>query len=484
MWQDVFRLWDGDISDEEQAFRCLSIIDFIVDWARDIYRPNVIQQLKSMTKKPYRLNASRLPSPSPSVQSWCTNDSDEGDASDASVSKIATAINPLSEHIDRLRQLSNDQHAYRDARFIRSRIMGLFVTEDTLQELANSRENANTATAFIGRIALQLEKHAKKDALFEMNGSTIADIEKTWVGEVCGKTPHPTQQFLVSLTISAYMSPTWEPTRELAYIAVARNVISTIRQYRSRSTRLFTYPLARESALALLREYRKTSIVANLSLCLQRCSIIATATEPMGQPQAVNVLAGYKALDPLWMIEDVDCKPRNFVWNIFRAHHKKEGESFSKCYLRLGAALQEHRPARGQPHNGTNFFPELKLTTRMPLVLAFHGNDKASNWCVFWLNEDPAENLPRVGNLEAATPKIFYTTQRHGPSTPWNRIKWNENCPKIYLVDNDAEAEDCLQRFCVSVQRELDIDSMVATMAQVRLAPDSIALRTRLSLVS
>lgn len=52
--QDIVHLWDGCIMDRDDALQLLLIVDYVFDWARDVYRPLILRQLKSLTTdKPY-----------------------------------------------------------------------------------------------------------------------------------------------------------------------------------------------------------------------------------------------------------------------------------------------------------------------------------------------------------------------------------------------------------------------------------------------
>lgn len=41
-------LWEGSINNHDEALQLILIIDFIVDWARDVYRPSILLQLKAL----------------------------------------------------------------------------------------------------------------------------------------------------------------------------------------------------------------------------------------------------------------------------------------------------------------------------------------------------------------------------------------------------------------------------------------------------
>lgn len=49
---EIVTLWTGQLNDVESALQLLLIIDYIFDWARDIYRPSLISQLEMLAKEP------------------------------------------------------------------------------------------------------------------------------------------------------------------------------------------------------------------------------------------------------------------------------------------------------------------------------------------------------------------------------------------------------------------------------------------------
>jgi hypothetical protein len=46
--QDVVQLWSGSVMNRDDALSLLLIVDYVFDWARDVYRPSILRQLKSL----------------------------------------------------------------------------------------------------------------------------------------------------------------------------------------------------------------------------------------------------------------------------------------------------------------------------------------------------------------------------------------------------------------------------------------------------
>jgi hypothetical protein len=52
LYQEIVTLWTGQLNDIESALQFLLIIDYIFDWARDIYKPSLISQLNMLASEP------------------------------------------------------------------------------------------------------------------------------------------------------------------------------------------------------------------------------------------------------------------------------------------------------------------------------------------------------------------------------------------------------------------------------------------------
>src|SRR6266536_4180607 len=46
--QNIHNLWSGRVDSNDGALQLLLIIDYIFDWARDLYRPGIYRQLQSL----------------------------------------------------------------------------------------------------------------------------------------------------------------------------------------------------------------------------------------------------------------------------------------------------------------------------------------------------------------------------------------------------------------------------------------------------
>jgi hypothetical protein len=128
-------------------------VDLLLDWARDIYRPNIIRQLKKL--KAASVNDATTSGADPDVyslreevQPWMRGQVFEPeDIIDPNIpdeDSIAFDDEPL----DNLYQFKTPQGLIRDARIIESSLRALYITRDNAQTLLQGFENKKDAENF------------------------------------------------------------------------------------------------------------------------------------------------------------------------------------------------------------------------------------------------------------------------------------------------------------------------------------------------
>jgi hypothetical protein len=116
------------------------IVDYLFDWARDIYREAIISELRNLAED----NTTSLGNDSdvfsledrvafgpqlPRVQ-------EESDDEDGTSTKLDSTVGASTQ--DPLKAFDSPYGVLRDARYIRSRFMALYITEDNLSALMAS----------------------------------------------------------------------------------------------------------------------------------------------------------------------------------------------------------------------------------------------------------------------------------------------------------------------------------------------------------
>ncbi|KAJ3533995.1 hypothetical protein NM208_g7734 [Fusarium decemcellulare] len=223
----VTRLWSGAVDSVDASVQLLLIIDYICDWARDIYRESVINSLRALIAGDSRSLAydSDIFSLAAGIYGW----DQIGDGEQKSMSEGT----PSNSFEDPLKAFDMQKMAFRDARYLRSRFVALYVTADNIDPFIQSAESKNHAKRLAQSILVALRGawRVKKECLDE--------LEAMWTGVDRGGSDMlpPDTRFLAVFTISSYMSADWQQTFELGYIAVAEDLVDTLVEIRDNGSR-------------------------------------------------------------------------------------------------------------------------------------------------------------------------------------------------------------------------------------------------------
>ncbi|KAF5686309.1 hypothetical protein FCIRC_3027 [Fusarium circinatum] len=208
----VVRLWHGCIDSLDDALRLLLIIDYIADWARDLYREGIARGLRKLAQ--------------------CDSSSLARDEDVASLSgNMGTWFNGLFDTNrdavsqilrDPLHEFDTEVAVFRDPRFVRSKCLGLVITHSNVEEFLRT-ERTNYAT---GNLISDLIANLK--GACRMKGRLLNDLELLWTDtdRDLSDIVQPEETFYVVVTTVFYLNSNWEPVRELSYLAVSQTLIS------------------------------------------------------------------------------------------------------------------------------------------------------------------------------------------------------------------------------------------------------------------
>lgn len=233
-------LWSGSLSHKDHALQLVLIVDYIVDWARDIYRPSILRQFKSIaTGKPFdqvSIADSNIPSISgnipteiPPPPSPIIEVEDDGiDIDNGPFGPNGDLAKLRLSHFDFL------QLEYIDVRFgsIRSallsnwRFVSLRLSERSVPDLLRL-----TAQRFGGRagvIVQQIVKFTLRiDNVLVLRGSDLDELEVAWTGTAnpSNNTKDPeeaSEEYYVVMEAACYFDRMWFIVRELSLLAVSK----------------------------------------------------------------------------------------------------------------------------------------------------------------------------------------------------------------------------------------------------------------------
>ncbi|KAF4466992.1 hypothetical protein FALBO_6141 [Fusarium albosuccineum] len=337
----VVRLWSGGIDSQESALQLLLIIDYIVDWARDIYREGIARSLQKLVVDDSKSLAhdTDIFSLADNVQNWTQIDDDTDE-----IEAIQTAEDPI-------RDLDSPKGVFRDARFIRTRFIGLIITEENLDEFLNSAPSNDAARKLAASLLASIEEACR------VRRHVLDDLELVWTDtdrNVSDMTP-PDTIFLVVITAVSYLTPDWEQTRELGYVAVAETLINDlckIARVANSAARVFSRAPLVES-MPSFNDLLNRSAWDNLCACASRLCIYtgcAPATASSSRSSFVwkmlpteTTQSFRKPRRDMALKAGPHCKARDFVYDLYSKHKIGRNEPTS-CIFRLSSRLDEVAP--------------------------------------------------------------------------------------------------------------------------------------------
>ncbi|KAF5628969.1 hypothetical protein F52700_8062 [Fusarium sp. NRRL 52700] len=208
----LVRLWHGCIDSLEDALRLLLIIDYIADWARDLYREGIARGLRKLAD--------------------CDSSSLARDEDLVSLSgNMGTWFNGLFDtnrdtvrHVqgDPLHEFDTEAGVFRDPRFVRSKCLGLVITHNNVEEFLRTESTNKAAGNLISRLIGNLKGACR------MTGRLLNELELLWTDNDWDLSDimQPEEIFYVVATTAFYLNSNWESVRELSYLAVSQKLIS------------------------------------------------------------------------------------------------------------------------------------------------------------------------------------------------------------------------------------------------------------------
>ncbi|KAF4969181.1 hypothetical protein FSARC_3557 [Fusarium sarcochroum] len=211
IWKRVMRIWAGNVDSLDNALQLLLIIDYIADWARDIYREGIACSLQKLAASDSNSMArdDDIFSLAGNVREWVSSNPK---------TKGAEA-NQIIE--DPLRAFDCPEGVFRDARFIRSRFIGLIITEENLDQFLRTAQSNDEARGLAARLLQSIEDACR------VKGHLLDELELIWTDtdRNLSEMSRSDEVFLVVVTSFFYLTENWEQARELSYVAVSESLI-------------------------------------------------------------------------------------------------------------------------------------------------------------------------------------------------------------------------------------------------------------------
>ena len=266
-------LWRGSISTRDGALQLLLLVDYIFDWARDVYRDYIIQELRT------------LASGANDAASTVYSDTDIYSTRPVQYNGI-----PDPEDIENFQRYISGQEEFtaldsargvvRHATFVESRYCAVFVTPDNVQTLLHSTRQ--TRTQQLCRLILG----HMPDSIF-LDLPTLVAMEMQWTGNSRLSPPGylAEMKFYSVVSCTSYLSGGWHQIRELYVMAIAEGawdaIVDASKLKRNRGKALkpvLTYMVNTDSMLATLKGLQAGSPAETLLAAITRTAVTIQAT--------------------------------------------------------------------------------------------------------------------------------------------------------------------------------------------------------------
>ena len=276
----MITVWEGSICRDSQALQLLLIIDYIFDWARDIYRPLILNQLSALSTEEVLYTDTDIFSTIEGRELTSINESQE----------LQSQVNEgLLEH-----SLSDNcpwdlilapHGVIRDASVIETKLMGLVITEDDIEMFLLSFPSEEAANS-----ALCLILSGLKDS-WHVTGEILVALEAEWA-EDSMEGPlnvNPDEHFYLKITVQMYVGVEWEPVRQLTYLSVSECAIAKFADRVAFKMDGYTQTgntaVTESKIIGHLRQIKQQSVFDNLRAVISMVSFTNTITSQRKNPR-------------------------------------------------------------------------------------------------------------------------------------------------------------------------------------------------------
>ncbi|CAM1508637.1 Fc.00g054850.m01.CDS01 [Cosmosporella sp. VM-42] len=326
----VVDVWSGSIATLDGAIQLLLLVDYIFDWARDIYREDVIRHLRAIA-------------------------SGENDAATVTCSDtdVFSTRQPFRKETTVLREdeesyqfymkrfaprYYDDQLQCRPANYVESRYCCLFITRDNIRTLLDSLSDTRKKTLF-GFIAHGNTKWLHLDL------ETTYAMEKQWTGNTRNLSAQPPSTvFYTAVSCTSYISSDWNLTRELYTVAV-ENDDRVIRELKIQTWRLSCHQVPQDTMVSTLRRLQAGSPADILLDAITRRCVTLEHIKTVNTIDLTSSEVAAAGRTPLIEPIDNDGKIRHSVHEIYETFKKgiiEPEETFLRISKRHGLQDRLH----------------------------------------------------------------------------------------------------------------------------------------------
>ncbi|KAH9209820.1 hypothetical protein DL95DRAFT_449142 [Leptodontidium sp. 2 PMI_412] len=485
----VVELWKGSISTRNGALQLLLLVDYIFDWARDVYRDHIIQELRI------------LASGENDAASIVYSDTDIHSTRQLEYSGV-----PDSEDVENFEEYVSNQKGYialdsakgivRHATFVESRYCTIFVTPDNVQTLLQSTKQTRTQ-----QLCRYILNHMSESIMLDL--PTLVAMEKQWTGNSRLSPPGylAEMKFYSVVSCTNYLSGNWHQVRELYVVAIAEGAWATIvdasklKKHRGKAEKPALADTATmDSMLTTLKKLQAGSLAETLLAAITRravkiqtifnyesfvqthrsarmSSTDTSASDTSSVKTNISVPALCKAVSDNGAFRDIV----HYIYKFFKKGNLEPQESFMRVSKRFD---QQHL---------LQFDVEPISTTEAPLRVSdsgcvlisstchSHDPDRSkSRVCIYTVEGEPTapsrEQLFQRLMDTVETRDVYHTTQDNGTSnlTNMKEIPWN--LEKTYGIYSEHYG---FLRFLTGIGKDIGNRSVPSMQGSPRTSAES-----------
>ncbi|KAF2691377.1 hypothetical protein K458DRAFT_324704 [Lentithecium fluviatile CBS 122367] len=438
----VSHIWEGSINNHDEALQLILIIDFIVDWARDVYRPSILMQLKALgTADTSRTMSFSLDTDIYSlrgdVNPWI-------EGQDSALTRMEESeIIEISRHNfgesfeNHWKQIQMPLGIVHSARNIESRFRALYISRDNLGTLLQSFNAPADEIEFIRELlAIAPVRLEAEDVL-----NSIEDI---WTGNLRTTPPRPAgsekKEVYAQLRFSYFTDSSWGLVRELTLLAIQEDVVDNLREI---SNWIEQYPQhhptchwPKDRLLAALQTVLRSTFQDDFKDCLQRRTFALTNwNEPPGF--GPHHPKNHSVLSPDWGKNSPSSRANSIVHAIYEMHRVGR-RTPSEPFLRVSS--RSHLHSRTRVPNSSEDFLSTKTGWEMSLLYspipdsANLGDGNKQTLCLYVLprsnrtsnEQEPTSQEIVSGLIQFLFDRRVVKTYRGGKSPPTDS-PWRDN---------------------------------------------------------
>jgi hypothetical protein len=236
LYQEIVTLWTGKLNDVESALQLLLIIDYIFDWARDIYKPSLVSQLEILANEPpgddshIRDNDfSRIETDS-DIHSLTRSKQPRAIEDWAATLEHDTEIVP-DEESSLMKWATHDSEfgIFRPACIVQNLFRCLFVTKTNIDELFLAVPKRCTVKQLARQVAGALES----DRTVLVSEDVLDIMEEVWTNRTRPKTGQhiPETHLFTSIVYHTVVTHNWELQRIIFCLVFDREALSKVKGY-------------------------------------------------------------------------------------------------------------------------------------------------------------------------------------------------------------------------------------------------------------